>query len=198
METPLQMGGVTKFMLLLRATHENKKDKPSQMITAIITLVSTLLGIVSATIPNWLAYLIQRKQMDYDIELTKLKLAAAQNNLELSRDIEDIKAVVEEGRIIHAHDGDVSSGNFVDTLRNSVRPVITYTFFAIFVGIKLCVATIILVSPGLNVTNMKLAISAILDDNTMAIFSTIMGYYFGSRSLEKMQTHFSGNFSRKR
>lgn len=153
----------------------------------ILTVISTLLGLLTSTVPSLINYFTRKRELEYDIELTKLKVEAAKNGLELNRDITDIKAVVEEGNNIRDNDSKLDGGSFVNSLRASVRPVITYTLFAMFIGVKLCVAIIILVSGSVSVANMKLALDAILDENTMAIISTILGYYFGARALEKMQ-----------
>lgn len=153
-----------------------------------LTIISTLLGLLSSTVPNLISYFSRKKELEYELEINKLKVEAAKNGLQLNREIADIKAVVEEGNNIRDNDSKLDGGSFINSLRASVRPVITYSLFGLFIGIKFVVAFIILVSADLTVANMKLALDAILDDNTMAIISTILGYYFGARALEKMQT----------
>jgi len=152
-----------------------------------ITLITTVLGILSSFIPNLIRLVERKREFQHEIELTKLQIEAAKSNLNISKEIAHIKAVVDEGKSVRHHDLELSGGEFIDKLRASVRPVITYSLFGIFVGVKFAVAFIILMTGQLNIENMKLALDAIFDDNTMAITSTVIGYYFGARALEKMQ-----------
>lgn len=145
------------------------------------------MGIVSSTIPSLISYWSKKKDQEYELALTQLRIDAASKGLQVSREIEDIKATVSEGNNLRSTDAELDGGQFINSLRASVRPVITYTLFAVFIGVKFFVAAIILMKGDLNVANMKLAFDAILDDNTMAITSTVIGYYFGARALEKFQ-----------
>lgn len=151
----------------------------------VLTIVSTLLGILSSTIPSLINYFSKKKELDYELAIATLKVEAAKQGLDLSREIADIKAVVDEGNNLRATDAELDGGSFVNALRASVRPVITYALFGLFIGVKFFVAAIILMSSDLTIANLKLAFDAILDENTMAITSTVIGYYFGSRTLEK-------------
>lgn len=146
------------------------------------------MGIISSTIPSLISYWQQKSKHAYDLAILNLQIEAARNGLEISRQIADIKATVDEGNNLRSTDVELDGGEFINALRASVRPVITYTLFGLFVGIKFFVAAIILMTGDLTVSNMKLAFDAILDDNTMAITSTVIGYYFGARALEKFQT----------
>lgn len=154
----------------------------------ILTIISTLLGILSSTIPSLIQYFSRKKELEYEITIATLKVEAAKNGLDLSREIADIKAMVDEGNNIRVTDAELDGGSFVNSLRASVRPVLTYALFGLFIGIKFFVAAIILMSADLTIQNLKLAFDAILDENTMAITSTVVGYYFGARTLEKFQS----------
>lgn len=153
-----------------------------------LTIISTILGLLSSTVPGILNYFLRKRELEYETRIAELKIEAAKNGLELSRDIADIKAVVDEGNNIRDNDSKLDGGGFINSLRASVRPVITYSLFAVFIGVKLVVATVILSSVVLNASNIKLVLDAILDENTMAVITTILAYYFGARTLEKMQS----------
>lgn len=153
-----------------------------------VTIISTVLGLLTSSVPRLIDYLSKKREMQHEVELLKLKIEATSKGLELNREITEIRAIVDEGNNIRDNDAQLDGGNLINTLRASVRPVITYALFGLFIGVKFCVAFIILMNGTLTIENMKLALDAILDENTMAIFSTILGYYFGARSLEKMQS----------
>ena len=53
----------------------------------ILTVISTLLGLLTSTVPSLINYFTRKRELEYDIELTKLKVEAAKNGLELNHDI---------------------------------------------------------------------------------------------------------------
>lgn len=71
-----------------------------------------------------------------------------------------------------------------DILRSSVRPVITYSFFAIFVYVKLTAMwQAYYVDHTLAVTLLPI----LWDDGTQTLFAAIVAFWFGSRAFEKQQ-----------
>lgn len=150
----------------------------------LLTIISTVLGILSSSIPNLLRIWERRNEARYELELTKLRLEGLKAGLDVSKDIEDIKALVREGESTRSHDSVLDGGEFINKLRASVRPVITYTFFLFFIFVKLT-AFVLVISQGLTVENLNLAMATIFDDTTVAVFSTILGFWFGARALEK-------------
>jgi hypothetical protein len=79
------------------------------------------------------------------------------------------------------HDKSIDGGKFINALRASVRPVITYTFFLVFIAVKVAAAYVMLTT-GQSVPEM---LKAVWDAETMALFSTIIAFWFGSRVMEK-------------
>ena len=150
----------------------------------LLTLISTLLGILSSTIPNLIRIWERRNEAKYEIELTKLRLEAAREGLQMSREVEEIKAIVQEGDSLRDNDSSINASPFINDLRASVRPIITYTFFFLYIAVK-AVAFAVIIGQGITVQNMELALNTIFDDNAIAIFSAVLGYWFGSRAMEK-------------
>jgi hypothetical protein len=72
-------------------------------------------------------------------------------------------------------------------LQKSVRPVITYCFFALFTVIEYN-----LLQEALRTgTPMVEALDILWDDDTKAIFAAIISFWFGSRAIEKARDHHS-------
>lgn len=155
----------------------------------MITLLSTIFGILSSVIPSIVN--IFQKKLDYahEIELTKLKYDAAREGLVLQLDIEGLKADVSEGESVRDHDSDIEYQGFWGALRASIRPVITYSFFFLFCGIKIS-AFVVLVERGATPTEL---LSLVWDTETMAIFSAILGFWFGSRAIQKFNSLYNGS-----
>lgn len=144
----------------------------------LLTIISTLLGILASTIPSILRIWERNLELKYEKELTKLRMEAAAQGLTLSQAIEEIKAVVREGDSIRTHDMSLDGGTFVNALRASVRPVITYILFGLFIILKITIGFAIL-SKGISLESLKIVSETIMDEATMSIFSTVVGFWFG-------------------
>jgi hypothetical protein len=119
---------------------------------------------------------IFQKKADNEFELEKLRLSASSQEK-----IADINASAIETKSLYDNDEHFSGGSFWEAFRASVRPVITYAFFFLFVFVKVC-AVAVLMKAGLQISD---SLPIIWDDNTQGIFGAIMGYYFGSRAIER-------------
>jgi hypothetical protein len=152
-------------------------------------LISTIFGVLSSLLPNIVN--IFQKKLDYahEIELTKIKMDAAREGLVLQLEVENSKADVAEGESVRKHDIDIEYKGFWGSLRASIRPVITYAFFFLFCGIKIA-AFVVLVQRNATPTEL---LTLVWDSETMAIFSAIVGFWFGSRSIEKFNTMYNGS-----
>ena len=70
---------------------------------------------------------------------------------------------------------------FVDGLRGSVRPVITYAFFALFVFVEVA-AYLSLTSSGISGLD---AANAVWDEDTKALFAAVIAFWFGGRAINR-------------
>lgn len=151
-------------------------------MTVLLSLLSPFLGILGSLLPNIVNIFAKREEYKHDIELLKVQgeiaLQAAQSNL----DIENVKADAAEGVALYAHDSSIDGGKFFNTLRASVRPVVTYLFFFLFCSVKIA-AAFVMIHNGLSIPDM---LTAVWDAETMGLFSTILAFWFGARVLEKM------------
>ena len=154
------------------------------MITTLLSLLSPLLGILGSLLPNIVRIFEKREENKHEIELTKLKMDAAALQAEAALDVETVKAIVTEGQSIRVHDSSLDGGKFLNALRASIRPVVTYIFFFTFILIKV-VAMATMISIGADIPTI---IATVWDTETMALFGTIMAFWFGSRFLEKRET----------
>lgn len=148
-----------------------------------LALISPLLGVFTSVIPGVLDMFKQRQENAHEAAMVKLRMDAAAQGVDLSIKLEEAKADANEGESIRQHDAAISGGKFVDALRASIRPVITYVFFFLFVAIKVS-ALIVMLQTGLPIT---VALPAIWDTETTALFGAIMGFWFGSRTIERQK-----------
>ena len=145
----------------------------------MLGLVSAILGFLTSFLPNLIAYYQIKQKQEYELELIKLRMAAADQGLDPSVITASVTSVVEEGENLRYHDSIISNNKYINILRASVRPVLTYLFFFLFVGVKTAAASLMFQKGygGLQV------LEVVWDSYTVSIFGAIMGYWFGTRSM---------------
>jgi hypothetical protein len=121
-------------------------------------------------------------EMKYNVELAKLQLEVGMQNAQVQMDIADANADIADAQSVRSYDNNVDGGRFINVLKASIRPVITYVFFLLFIAVK-SAAAITMLKSGQSVPDM---LTAVWDQDTMALFGTIISFWFGARILEKM------------
>lgn len=150
------------------------------MLTA---LLSPFLGIVGSLLPSIVRIFERKQEIKYELELSKIKIDAAERQADITYSIEMVKGDAQSRQSALDHDKSLDGGKFINALRASIRPVVTYTFFFLFVGVKVAAAYVML-STGQSVPEM---LKAVWDVETMSLFSTIVAFWFGSRVMEKQE-----------
>ena len=151
----------------------------------MLTLLGSLLGFISSCFPELLK-LWQDKQ-DRKHELAIIDRQMEQAKLGHGHRLEEIAvtADIQESLALLKHDSQPSGVNWVDGLRASVRPVITYGFFILFVWVKLSSVVLLINQGGLSINE---ALIQIWDAETQSLFAGILSFWFGSRSLAKRRS----------
>ncbi len=154
-----------------------------------LTIFSTLLGIVSSTIPGIIRYFEKRQELQYELAIGRLKLEAATRGYQIAVDVAGTQADVSEISSARPHDNIKGASQWVVDLRSSVRTIITYTFFALIMIVKVgfAIGMVVYATDGsLDAATLDAIHNRLLDDPTNAIFAVIVGFYFGSRAMEKV------------
>ena len=98
----------------------------------------------------------------------------------------DAEADIEETRSIYEHASEIAKNNkspFISAIQASVRPVITYFFFALFATIK-GLGVYVAVQEGSDVSE---AILNSWDQETAILFSTVISFWFGGRAMKSIR-----------
>ena len=146
----------------------------------MITLLGSLLGFGTSFLPEVLNYFKANQAHKHELERAQLEMDLMSKRAELKLSIMDKEADIKETEGLYRHDS-IDAGGFINALRGSVRPVITYCFFALFVAIKVT-ALFALLDMG---HEMGRALSLIWDDATAGLFAAIMSFWFGNRAVSK-------------
>ena len=171
----------------------------------MLTLFSTLISFLAGGLPKLLEFFQDRSDKRHEIALAQMQI---QRELEMRKlgfeaqervenihtqqlEIETksaekqslIAAQQAEMQAIYAHDTALSEGTspWMKNLRASVRPVITYGFFLLLVGID---GALIYHGIDSKVSFQELA-SQLWDDETQALFASIIAFHFGGRAFGK-------------
>jgi hypothetical protein len=147
----------------------------------MLALLSPIFGILGSLLPSIVRIFERKLELKHEIELTKLKIDASIHQANVTFDTEVVKATSVEKQSLLDHDKSLDGGKYINTLRASIRPVITYTFFFVFLAVKIA-AAYVMIKTGQSVPDM---LNAVWDTETMALFSTIIAFWFGSRMIEK-------------
>jgi hypothetical protein len=146
----------------------------------MITLLGSLLGFGTSFLPEVLNYFKANQAHKHELERAQLEMDLMSKRAELKLSIMDKEADIKETEGLYRHDS-IDAGGFINALRGSVRPVITYCFFALFVAIKVT-ALLALLDTGHEIGR---ALSLIWDDATAGLFAAIMSFWFGNRAVSK-------------
>ena len=145
----------------------------------MIALLGSLLGFGTSFLPQILGFFQQKQDHKNKIELLKLQgeLASLGVHDEIAK--LDKQAEIAEMKAIYSYAN--PSKGFASGLSASVRPVITYAFFALFLATKTAVIMMVLENGG----DWKEGINMVFNDETQALFSAIISFWFGNRSVNK-------------
>ena len=171
----------------------------------MITLFSTIISFLAGGLPKILDFIQDKSDKKQELELAKLQTAheleLRKQGYEAQQRVEDIKldqieiqsaaqtqqtlidAQRAELQAVYAHDMSLNEGTsqWMKNLRASVRPVITYGFFFLLVFID----------AGLfwygyqKGTDFTALANMLWDDETQALFASIIAFHFGGRAFGK-------------
>jgi hypothetical protein len=154
----------------------------------MISLLGTLIGFGTSIVPEVLGYFKQSQANKQELALLEAKARYADKLSELKIKELDAQAEIEETKGLYTHDSGIDAGGFVNALRGSVRPVLTYAFFILFATVKGITLYTMVSSEGMDLTAGMLSI---WDDETQAIFSAIIAFWFGNRAMSKARAYIS-------
>ena len=149
----------------------------------MLTLLGSLLGFVTSAFPDLLG--LFRDSQDRNHELAILDRQLEQMKLGHQQRLEEIEvqADIAETKALYRHDKPVGVV-WVDALRASVRPVVTYAFFLLFAGVKGSALYVLIAVEGLVLAD---ALPRIWDPETQALFAAVMSFWFGQRALSRLR-----------
>jgi len=147
----------------------------------MISLIGALIGFAGSAVPSVIDHFKTKED-----NKTKLEILKVGGELVKEGKIQDLaawseKATDSEHSRLISHDISLQqSKGFFGGLSKSVRPVITYAFFSLFVAVKVSSLLVALES-----NDVSTAIASVWDPETSALFASVMAFWFGGRAIDK-------------
>lgn len=163
----------------------------------MIALLSALLGFISSAFPDFLKLFRDGRDRAHEITLLKLQMDYDREKLAVEREgaqsmhaykLQEIALAERQALNLGAGTTDGAVGiRWVDGLAGSVRPIVTYCFFAMYFTVKLCQFRLLLdpAMPWQQSLSASQAIVTLWTDDDMGIFAAVIAFWFGSRALGK-------------
>ena len=149
----------------------------------MLTLLGSLLGFVSSAVPDILKMFTARADqahelaiLDRQMEMQKEGAAQKLEEINVQADVADSQALYKTVVPIGVP--------WVDALSGTVRPIITYSFFALFAAVK---GTGLYGLIAIQKVALDVALAQIWDVETAALFAAVMSFWFGARTFQKMR-----------
>jgi hypothetical protein len=140
----------------------------------MLTLLGSLLGFGSSFLPKVMDFFQDKADKKHELEVMT-------RQAEIQLDRTAIDANIREVETIHEHDSKLDGGGFINGVRASVRPVITYLFMSLFLGVEIT-TYYLLVQNGIAPGD---ALVSIWDEQIMAMWASILAFWFGGRQFRK-------------
>jgi hypothetical protein len=147
----------------------------------MIALLGSLIGFGSSFLPEILNFFKANQQQKHRMSMMRLETELAQQRAEMKLVELDKRADIEETKGLYEHDKSIDAGGFINALRGSVRPVITYAFFGLFVATKVVIMVKVSQSGG----EWTEAVSLMWDQETAGLMSAVLAFWFGNRAISK-------------
>ncbi len=144
----------------------------------MITLLASIAGFITSIIPEIIKFFKDKHDKKHELDILDRQMQFSKNAQH--NNIEEIKITKDMMEHISLYSTYNTGISWVDGLNGSVRPVLAYSFFMIYVMIKIMQYRF-LDSHGI----LEQHLDIIWDVDDQAVFAGIISFYFGQRGFIK-------------
>ena len=153
----------------------------------MISLLGTLLGFGTSIVPEVLGYFKQQQANKQELAMLEAKAKYAAQLSELRVKELDAQAEIEETKGLYEHDRSIDAGGFVNALTTAPSGSMPM-FFIAFASVKGVMIYAMIENQNIDWVT---AVESAWDDETQAIFSAIIAFWFGNRAMSKAHARVS-------
>ena len=146
----------------------------------MLSLLGSVLGFGTSFLPKVMDFFQDKQDKKHELAIMEVQIRqqkeVAVQQLEMvnvEADIREIEAIQKSVK-----NTDVK---WIAGLRGSVRPVITYCFFGLFIFVEIS-AYVSLTASGISSLQ---AVQLVWDDEIMALFAAVLSFWFGGRAINR-------------
>jgi len=143
----------------------------------MVTILGSLVGFLSALFPDIFKLLRDKSDRQHELALAELQMQLQAQGR--SERLEEIALQTDAAMAKAAYQTYHSGIGWVDALNGTVRPVLAYGFFMLYVAVK-WMQYQMLTLPWQD------AVGALWQPEDQAVFSAIISFYFGQRAMRKI------------
>ena len=148
----------------------------------MLTLLGSLLGFATSFAPKIFDFFQERADRAHELAMIDRQMEQMKLGGELRLQEINAQADIAQAKAIYRHDSSIKSATWVDTLRGSVRPIITYLLVVTFIAIKGAGLYALIAIEGMAIYQ---ALPAIGDDQFNAMLAAVISFWFGSRAMNR-------------
>lgn len=145
----------------------------------MITLLASIAGFISSIIPEIVKYFKDVNDKKHELDILQKQIEYSQ--IATNRSLEEIhisRDIQEHASLYATYKTEIS---WVDALNGSVRPVLAYSFFLMYIGVKYVQYRAIEAS-----YHVIEYIEIIWNVDDQAIFAGIISFYYGQRTFQRL------------
>ncbi len=147
----------------------------------MLSLLGTLLGFGTSFLPKVMDYFQDKSDKKHELLVMEVQIKQ-QKELALQKlEMVNVEADIREVEALQKSMQTPTGVRWVDGLRGSVRPVITYAFFMLFCFVEVS-AYLALTASGVSGLD---AVNAVWDEDTKALFAAVIAFWFGGRAVAR-------------
>jgi hypothetical protein len=146
----------------------------------MLSLLGSLLGFGSSFLPKVMDFFQDKQDKKHELAVMGMQIKQQKEVAVQHLEVVNVEADIREVEAIQksVKNTDVK---WIDGLRGSVRPVITYCFFGLFIFVEVS-AYLTLTASGITSIN---AVQLVWSDEVMGLFSAIIAFWFGGRAINR-------------
>ena len=148
----------------------------------MLTLLGSLLGFAASFALKIFDFFQERADRAHELAMIDRQMEQMKLGSQLKLEEINAQADIAQAKAIYRHDSSIKSATWVDNLRGSVRPVITYLLVGTFIAIKGAGLYALIVIKGMAIYQ---ALPAIGDDQFNAMLAAVISFWFGSRAMNR-------------
>ena len=146
----------------------------------MLSLVGSLLGFGTSFLPKVMDYFQDLSDKKHELQVMEVQIRQQKELAVQKLEAVNVEADIREIESLHKS-MQPTGVRWIDGLRGSVRPIITYCFFGLFVFVEVA-AYLSLTAAGVSGLD---AVNAVWDEDTKALFAAVISFWFGGRAIAR-------------